>query len=362
MEFNMVFDMAKEYGCEQIVFCNDEGSGLKAIICMHDSTFGPAAGGTRLYDYPTEEAALTDALRLAQGMTRKTAMAKAGVGGAKAVIMCKPEDKTEAILRAYGRFVDRLNGAFITGNDVNVSFEDAKIIAEETKHVLGVTDRLGPSSPVTAHGVFHGMRACVKEVYGKSSMAGLKIAIQGMGAVGYCLAEELHEDGAELIVCDINEEATARAAEAFGATVVSGDEIYSVDAGIFAPCALGAIINDETIPQFKFKVIAGGANNQLATYAHGDELHKRGILYAPDYVVNAGGAIYVRVERTQPDATPKTLLKEAEIIEETMAEIIATAKKNNEPTHTTADKIADERVRQEKIRKARQADINGPIS
>jgi len=348
----MIFEMAKEYGCEQIVFCNDEESGLKAIIVMHDSTFGPAAGGTRLYDYPSEEAALTDAFRLAQGMTRKTAMAKSRVGGAKAVIMSKPENKTEAMLRAYGRYVERLNGAFITGNDVNITFEDSKIIAEETKYVLGATDKLGPSSPVTAHGVFHGMRACVKEIYGTPSMAGLKIAIQGMGAVGSCLAKELHETGAELIVCDINEEAIARAGEEFGATVVAVNEIYSVDANIFAPCAMGAIINDETIPQFKFKIIAGCANNQLATNAHGDELHRRGILYAPDYVVNAGGAIYVRVEMTQPDATPETLLKEAEIIEETMAEVIATSKKNNEPTHTTADKIADERVRQEKIRKA----------
>jgi len=348
----VVFDIAAQYNPEQIVYCNDQDSGLRAIIVIHDSTFGPAAGGTRMYDYPSEEAALTDALRLAQGMTRKCAMAEAGVGGAKAVIMGNPKDKTEAMLRAYGRFVERLNGVFITGNDVNIQFEDAKIIAEETRYVLGASDRLGPSSPVTAHGVFCGMRACVKEVYGSASLSGLKVAIQGMGSVGYELARELHEDGAQLVVCDINAEATARAVQEFGAEVVEGEEIYGVAADVFAPCALGAILNDESIGQLQCKIVAGAANNQLATYAHGDELHRRGILYAPDYVVNAGGAIYVRLERTDPDATPETLITAVEIIEQTMAEVIATAKKDNEPTHTTADRIADERVRLEKQRKA----------
>lgn len=348
----MVFDIAAQYNPEQIVYCNDKDSGLRAIIVIHDSTFGPGAGGTRMYDYPSEEAALTDALRLAQGMTRKCAMAEAGVGGAKAVIMGNPKDKTEAMLRAYGRFVERLNGVFITGNDVNIQFEDAKIIAEETRYVLGASDRLGPSSPVTAHGVFCGMRACVKEVYGSASVSGLKVAIQGMGSVGYELAGELHEDGAQLVVCDINAEATARAVQEFGAEVVEGEEIYGVAADVFAPCALGAVLNDESIGQLQCKIVAGAANNQLATYAHGDELHRRGILYAPDYVVNAGGAIYVRLERTDPDATPETLIAAVEIIEQTMAEVIATAKKDNEPTHTTADRIADERVRQEKQRKA----------
>ncbi len=346
----MYLEKAKEYGAEQVVLCNDKETGLQAIIVLHDTTFGPAAGGTRLYDYPTEEAALTDAMRLAQGMTRKTAMAKIGVGGAKAVIICDPKKKTEAMLRSYGRFVERLNGVFLTGNDVNIPFEDAQIIAKETQYVLGATDKLGSSSPITAHGVYHGMLACVKEVYGASNMAGLTVAIQGVGAVGLALATELKADGAELIVCDVDKEATAKAAAELGAKVVSLDEIFSVDADIFSPCALGAVLNDETIPQLKCKIIAGGANNQLLKYEHGDELHKRGILYAPDYIVNAGGAIYVRVERENPDATPEILFKSAEEIEATMVEVLAEAKKNNQPTHSTADTMADERVRQEKIR------------
>ncbi|NCF20278.1 MAG: leucine dehydrogenase [Haliea sp.] len=349
--FEVVFDIAKSYNPEQIVYCNDEESGLRAIIVIHDTTFGPAAGGTRMYDYPSEEAALTDALRLAQGMTRKCAMARAGVGGAKAVIMGDPGDKTEAMLRSYGRFVERLNGVFITGNDVNILFEDAKIIAEETGHVLGASDRLGPSAPVTSHGVFCGMRACVEEIYGGSDMNGLTVAVQGMGSVGYELARELHREGAQLIVTDINDTAAARAAEEFGARVVAADEIYGVEADVFAPCAMGAVINDSTIEQLRCRIVAGAANNQLATCAHGDELFRRGILYAPDYVVNAGGAIYVRLERTEPEATSQTLIAAVEIIGETMEEVIATAKAKNAPTHSTADQIADERVLREKERK-----------
>lgn len=348
----MVFDIASQYQPEQIVYCYDKDSGLRAIIVIHDSTFGPGAGGTRMYDYPSEDAALTDALRLAQGMTRKCALAQVGVGGAKAVIMGDPATKTEAMLRAYGRFVERLNGVFITGNDVNIGFEDAKIIAQETSHVLGASDRLGPSSPVTSHGVFSGMRACVTEVFGSPDMGGLKVAIQGMGSVGHELARELHGAGAQLLVSDIDQQALARAIEEFGAQVIDGDHIYDVEADIFAPCAMGAVLNDETIPRLKCKIVAGAANNQLADYAHGDELHRRGILYAPDYVVNAGGAIYVRLERTDPDATPETLIDATEIIEETMAEIIRCSRSAGEPTHTTADRIADELVRREKERQA----------
>jgi leucine dehydrogenase len=346
----MVFDIISDYQPEQVIYCNDREVGLRAIIVIHDSTFGPGAGGTRMYDYPNEEAALTDALRLAQGMTRKCAMSEAGLGGAKAVIMGDPSTKTEAMLRAYGRFVERLNGAFITGNDVNIGFDDAKIIADETSHVLGASDQLGPSGPVTSHGVFCGMRACVKEVYGHDTMRGLRVAVQGLGSVGYELARELHADGAQLFVCDINEQALQQAENEFGAQIVANEDIYQVDADIFSPCAMGAVINDDTIPQLKCRIVAGAANNQLAAYRHGDDLHQRGILYAPDYVVNAGGAIYVRVERTNPEATPEMLIEAVEIIEDTMAEIIVLSRSEDEPTHSTADKIADKRVRDEKRR------------
>ena len=350
----MVFEIANDYNCEQIIYCNDNDAGLKAIIVIHDSTFGPAAGGTRLMDYPSEEAALTDALRLAQGMTRKCAMAQSGTGGAKAVIMSRPEDKTEEMLRAYGRFVERLNGAFLTGNDINIFFEDAQILAEETQYILGASDRLGPSSPVTARGVFSGMKACVREVFGQEDLTGLTVAIQGLGGVGYALAREVKNSGGELIVSDINEEALHTAVEELGATIAKGDDIYSAEADIFAPCALGAVLNPETINKLQCKVVCGAANNQLKSHADGDALFERGILYAPDYVVNAGGAIYVRIERTRPDATPEDLIAAAEIIETTMAEVIAESKRTNQPTHRVADQIADERVRKEKERKKKQ--------
>ncbi len=348
----MIFEKINDYNFEQIIYCNDPDTGLKAIIVLDDSTFGPAAGGTRLMAYPDEEAALTDALRLAQGMTRKCALAQAGVGGAKAVIICDPKNKTEAMLRSYGRFVEKLNGTFLTGNDVNISFSDAQIIAEETQYALGASNKLGTSSPVTAHGVFVGMRACVKALYQQETMEGLTVAIQGLGAVGFALAQELHNAGAKLIVSDINQEVLKKTVECFGATIVQGDEIYSAEADIFAPCALGAILNPNTIPKLKCKLVCGAANNQLLSSKDGDDLYAKGILYAPDYVVNAGGAIYVRVERTNPEATPEDLIVAAELIEETMAEIIAISNETKVPLHHVADRLADERVSQEKQRLA----------
>jgi leucine dehydrogenase len=354
----MVFDKIQEYGCEEVAFFYDENTGLKAIVVIHDTTLGPALGGTRLWDYPSEEEALIDAMRLAQGMTRKASISGLDAGGAKAVIIAKPEQKTEAFLRAYSRFVDTFHGRFITGEDVGINIKDARIIGKDTEYVLGISEEVGDPSPFTAHGVMSGMRACTREALGTTSLSGLRIAIQGMGAVGDNLARILHQEGAELIVTDIREERTKKAASELGAKAISPEEIYSVECDVFAPCALGAIINDETIPQLRCRVVAGSANNQLQESVHGNELHRRGILYAPDFAINAGGLISAYIDWKAPSS--KGIMKKVEEIEDRIGEIIAASKKTGEPTHTIADKVADERIqnkkREKEVREKRKKD------
>jgi len=342
----MVFDKVEEYGCEEVAFCHDGNTGLKAIIVIHDTTLGPALGGTRLWDYATEEEALIDALRLAKGMTRKAAISGVDAGGAKAVIIAAQEQKTEAFLRAYGRVVDTFHGRFITGEDVGINVEDARTAATETGFVLGISEEVGDPSPFTAHGVVSGMRACTREAFGTADLSGLTIAIQGLGAVGYNLARILHQEGAQLTVTDIREDLAKKTAGELGAAVVTPEEIYSVECDIFAPCALGAIINDQTIPHLQCRIVAGSANNQLKHSAHGDELHRRGILYAPDYAINAGGLISAYMDWKEP--TPNGIMKKVLEIENRIGEIIAVSKETGEPPHIIADKIADQRVQKKK--------------
>ncbi len=346
----MILELAEQHGVEQVIFCSDASVGLKAIIVIHDSTFGPAAGGTRLMPYPTEAEALEDAIRLATGMTRKCTLARTGTGGAKAVIMAAPEDKTEAMLRSYGRFVERLNGAFLTGNDLNTGREDMEILSQETQYILGLSEAMGPSAPVTARGVFSGIRACLEQVYGQADMSGRTIAIQGMGSVGYELGKAVHSAGGQLIVTDIDAAACERAAQEFGASVVSGEAIYECQADVFAPCALGAVLNANNIPRLNSRIVCGAANNQLLTEEDGDALHEKGILYAPDYVVNAGGAIYVRIQRENPDTPREDVLKGAEEIYETMSQVLAESERRKQPTHRVANQIADERLQEAKRR------------
>jgi leucine dehydrogenase len=346
----MILELAEQHDVEQIIFCSDASVGLKAMIVIHDSTFGPAAGGTRLMAYPSEVAALEDAIRLAKGMTRKCTLARSGTGGAKAVMMAAPEDKTEAMLRAYARFVERLGGAFLTGNDVNISFEDLQILADETQYILGASESLGPSAPVTAHGVFSAMQACLERVNGSAQFDGVTVAIQGMGSVGYELGKAVYSAGGRLIVTDIDSAACRRAEDEFGAVTVPGDAIYASEADIFAPCALGAVLNSSTIPRLNSKIVCGAANNQLLTEEDGDALHERGILYAPDYVVNAGGAIYVRIQRENPQAALADLMQGAEEIYATLLHILKESEQRHQPTHRVADQIADEWLSAEKIR------------
>lgn len=297
----MLFEKMEQYDYEQVVFCQDDASGLKAIIAIHDTTLGPALGGCRMWPYETEEEALTDVLRLARGMTYKNAAAGLNLGGGKTVIIGDPKkDKSEALFRALGRYVESLNGRYIIAEDVGTTVQDMDYIHEETKYVTGISETFGSSgnpSPMTARGVYAAMKRTAKEAFGTDSLRGKKIAVQGVGNVAYALCDLLHKEGAELILTDINTQAVERAVRDFGAEAVLPNEIYTVDADIFAPCALGGILNDETIPQFKFKVICGSANNQLLDIEkHGEMLAMRGILYAPDYIVNAGGVINVADE------------------------------------------------------------------
>lgn len=341
-----IFDELEKNEYEQLVFCSDKASGLKAIIAIHDTTLGPALGGTRMWPYENESDAIEDALRLARGMTYKNAAAGLNLGGGKAVIIGDAKsDKSEEMLRAFGRFVEGLNGRYITAEDVGTNEGDMDLINLETSYVTGVTAGTGSSGnpgPVTALGIYKGIKAAAKEAYGNDSLEGKTIAVQGVGNVAFTLCGHLHEEGAKLIVTDINKAAIQRAVDAFGAVAVEPDEIYSQDADIFSPCALGAIINDDTIPQFKFKVIAGSANNQLKDDAHGDRIHEMGIVYAPDYVINSGGVINVADELDGYNR--ERALKRVSGIYEILGDIFAISKRDNIPTYVAADRLAEERI------------------
>ncbi|MBS4176401.1 branched-chain amino acid dehydrogenase [Lederbergia citrea] len=348
-----IFEYMTNYDYEQLLFCQDEQSGLKAIIAIHDTTLGPALGGTRMWTYESEEAAIEDALRLARGMTYKNAAAGLNLGGGKTVIIGDPKkDKNEEMFRAFGRFIQGLNGRYITAEDVGTTVEDMDLIHEETNFVTGISPAFGSSgnpSPVTAYGCYVGMKAAAKEAFGSDSLEGKRVAVQGVGNVAFELCRYLHEEGAQLIVTDINKEAVNRAVEAFDAKSVNPDEIYAVEADIFAPCALGAVVNDETIPQFKVKVIAGSANNQLKETKHGDLIHEMGIVYAPDYVINAGGVINVADELY--GYNKERALKRVESIYSNVAKVIEISKRDGIPTYVAADRMAEERI--EKMRKSR---------
>ncbi|KML34779.1 branched-chain amino acid dehydrogenase [Rossellomorea marisflavi] len=348
-----IFSYMEQYDYEQLVFCQDQESGLKAIIAIHDTTLGPALGGTRMWTYESEEAAIEDALRLAKGMTYKNAAAGLNLGGGKTVIIGDPrKDKNEEMFRAFGRYIQGLNGRYITAEDVGTTVADMDLIHEETDYVTGISPAFGSSgnpSPVTAYGVYRGIKAAAKEAFGTDALEGKTIAVQGVGNVAYNMCRHLHEEGANLIVTDINKEAVQRAVEEFGAKAVDTNEIYGVDCDIFAPCALGAIINDETIPQLKAKVIAGAANNQLKEARHGDAIHEMGIVYAPDYVINAGGVINVADELYGYNS--ERAMKKVEQVYNNVERVIEIAKRDHVPTYVAADRMAEERI--EKMRRSR---------
>jgi leucine dehydrogenase len=338
---------------EQVAFFRDADAGLQAIIAVHNTNRGPALGGCRMWPYTSEDEAIRDVLRLSRGMTYKSAVSNLPLGGGKAVIIGNARtDKTPELLRAMGRAVDRLGGRYIVAEDVGTSVADIRIIGEETAHVAGILDkqtraggmRSGDPSPATAHGTFFGLRAAVKYKLGRDDLDGLRVAVQGVGNVGFRLAKQLREAGALLWVSDIYEDQVKRAVDELGATAVGSDDIYGQDVDVFAPCALGAVINDATLPQLRAKVVAGAANNQLSEDRHGKELMGRGILYAPDYVINAGGIIDISYERGgtyDRDAA----VAHIEGIYDTLIEIFERSAAEGLPTNLIADHVAEERFR-----------------
>lgn len=347
-----LFRYMEQYDYEQLVFCQDKQSGLKAIIAIHDTTLGPALGGTRMWTYESEEAAIEDALRLARGMTYKRG-GGLNLGGGKTVIIGDPrKDKNEEMFRAFASYIQGLNGRYITAEDVGTTVEDMDIIHDETDFVTGISPAFGSSgnpSPVTAYGVYKGMKAAAKAAFGTDSLEGKTVAVQGVGNVAYNLCRHLHEEGAKLIVTDINKEAVERAVAEFGARAVDPDDIYSQECDIYAPCALGATINDDTIPQLKAKVIAGAANNQLKETRHGDQIHDMGIVYAPDYVINAGGVINVADELYGYNS--ERALKKVEGIYGNIERVLEISKRDRIPTYLAADRLAEERI--ERMRQSR---------
>ena len=328
---------------EQVVFCHDEASGLKAIIAIHNTNRGPALGGCRMWSYASEDEALTDVLRLSRGMTYKSALARLPYGGGKSVIIGDSRlDKSPVLFRAMGRAVQRLAGRYIVAEDVGISVADVEIMQQETRHVAGTTaGGAGDPSPATAYGVYMGLRAAAKHKLGRDKLEGLTVAVQGLGHVGYYLCRHLAEDGARLIVTDIDEAAVQKAVKEFNASAVAPEEIYGVEADVFAPCALGAVINDDTLGVLKASVVAGSANNQLHEPRHAETLKQRGLLYAPDYVINAGGVIDISHEGRSYDKT-KAFAHVAEI-HDTLIEIFERAEAEGLTTAEAADRIAEER-------------------
>lgn len=343
------FQLIEEFEHEQVVFCSNKEAGLRAIIAIHDTTLGPALGGTRMWRYENSDAALKDVLRLSRGMTYKAAVAGLNLGGGKAVIIGDSTiHKNELLFRTFGKFVEGLAGRYITAEDVGTSVRDMEYVRLETKYVTGISKSLGGSgdpSPVTAYGVYVGMKACANERWGSDSLKGKKIAVQGAGQVATFLCEYLAKDGAEIFVTDVYENKVKSLLQKVKATYIKPEEIFDVDADVFSPNALGAIINDENINKLKVEIVAGGANNQLADETiHGRQLFEKNILYAPDYVINAGGLINVASELE--GYHQERAMLQAGGIYEIIKNIFKTSKEKNILPHEASKKIAEDRLRQ----------------
>jgi leucine dehydrogenase len=344
-----VLNQMSTFDHEQVVFCNDNETGLKAIIAIHNTVLGPALGGTRMWMYNNEQEALNDVLRLSRGMTYKAAISGLNLGGGKAVIIGDSrKDKTEALMRRFGKFVNSLGGKYITAEDVGIGTPDMEYVMMETKHVTGIPESYGGSgdpSPVTAYGVYMGMKASAKEMWGNDSLSGKKILVQGTGNVGENLVKHLTEEGAKVYVTDINEEKLKEVAAKFKAEVVAPDACYDLDIDIYAPCALGATINDNTLSRLKCSIVAGAANNQLAEeLVHGKAIMDKGILWAPDFLINAGGLINVYSE-LQGYNRDRAMNNASKIYDTTLA-ILRSSKAENIPTIVAAKRIAEKRIQE----------------
>ena len=343
-------------GYEKIVRGRDQETGLYAIIAVHDTTLGPALGGMRMLPYASEEEALFDVKRLARGMTYKSAVAQTGLGGGKSVVIGDPRtQKTPELFQAMGRFVDSLGGKYITAEDMNIGIADLEEVRKETKYVTGLSRESGSSgnpSPYTARGVVQGMRAVLEVVFGSDSFEGRSVLIQGVGAVGGAMAVMIKERGANVFICDINEKRAASLADEHGFEVVPDEGHHKLEVDVYAPCARGAGVNDSTISELRCKAIAGCANNVLLEPRHGDELRERGILYAPDYVINAGGIINVSVE-CRPEGYDETeALRRVDGIYDSLKEVFRISREEGLPTHEAADRLAEMRLAEGRARKA----------
>ncbi len=346
-----IFKEMEKGGFEQIIFNYDKTTGLKAIIAIHDTTLGPALGGCRMWPYETEDEALLDAMRLATGMTYKCAVSDSNFGGGKSVIIGDPnKDKSEALFRAFGRFVQTLGGRYYTGTDLGTTGKDFVYASRESDYLVGLPEEFGGSGNTalpTAYGVYKGIKAAAKAAFGCASLKGRKVAVQGVGKVGQALVDYLKEEDVQVVICDISEDNINKVKEKYpDVEVVDPEKIYDVECDIFSPCARGGIINDDTIPRLKCKIIAGSANNQLLEPKHGEMLHERGILYAPDYVINAGGLIQVADELEFKDAGKRSerVLMKTEAIYDILLKIFTRSKEENIPTSRVADRLAEERI------------------
>ena len=329
---------------ERLLLGSDPSVGYKGVIAIHSTALGPAVGGTRFWNYASEAEAVTDALRLSRGMTYKNALAGIPFGGGKSVIIGDNRTKErEPLFRAHGRFVETLDGGYITAEDVGTSPSDIAYVQLETRHVAGLLERSGDPSPITARGVFRAIQAAAKWRWGSDTLTGRRVAVQGCGNVGRHLARELKEAGASLVVSDTDEERVRRVVSECGADVVEPGAIFDAGADIFAPCALGGVLNDETIPRLSVEIVAGAANNQLLEARHGDALADRGILYAPDYAANAGGIINGCRELLGWE--PQRAHAQVEEIYDTLLHLFALAESEGVPTHVAADRLAEQRLR-----------------
>lgn len=333
---------------EHVSFGHDPETGLRAIIAIHNTNLGPGVGGCRMWPYADDQAALRDALRLSRGMTYKSALAGLPFGGGKSVIIGNAKtEKTPALMRAMGRFVESLGGRYVAAEDIGMTVPDMDEMATVTQHVTGTSATSGNPSPYTAYGVLRGMEAAIEhKLQRNDGVEGVQVAVQGLGAVGFDLARRLHEKGARLHVADINTDAVARAVETFGATPVDTHDIHAADVDVLAPCALGAVVNDDTIGDIRAKIVAGSANNQLAEDRHGAELAARGILYAPDYVINAGGIIEIaHGPDFGGDHNADKIYAHLDRIHDTLVEIFERADGEQAATNFVADMMAEERFR-----------------
>lgn len=341
-----LFETLGRMGHEEVVAFNHKATGLKAFVAIHDTTLGPALGGCRMWPYHSEEEALIDVLRLSRGMTYKASVAGLNLGGGKAVVIGDPEkDKSEELFRALGRFIGSLGGRYITAEDVGTNVEDMDYVYMETDRVVGVHKVHGGSgdpSPYTAFGTLQGIKACLQKKYGHDDVGKMSFAVQGVGHVGFYLTKYLRETGAKVFVCDINEARVETAVDELGAEAVSMDQIYDVDAQVFSPCALGGVINEDTVPRLKCDIVAGSANNQLESDDWGTKLEERGILYAPDYAINAGGLINVAIELQGYDQD--RAFRTVGTIYSIIQQIFKIADRDGIPSWQAADRLAEERI------------------